>query len=478
MIGERAVLLRVEHFEQSARRVAAKIRAHLVNLVEQDDGVVRLHAAQRLNDSPRQRAHVGAAVPTNLRLVAQSAQRDARELPPQRVGDALAQRGLAHAGRADEAKERSLQILLQLEDRDEVQQPLLHLLQPVMLLVEDALGGLDVDGVLGRFAPGQSKNPVEIGACDRVFRNGGRHLTEPLQFLDRDLEHICWQLRLLDLRPEIVHLRRHRIALAQLALDGPHLLAQKEIALALGHRAGHVILNLGTEREHLQLAIEQGLEPLQACLHVGRFKQLLAFVEREIEVGRDEISQRAGGLAVERRDLHLIGQRGRELDDLLELPERVARQRGDLDRIDGDILEMLDLRAEIGRLRFVSADAHSPQTLDQHAHRVVGKFEHLEHARPAGVFVKILGQGIAHLGLLLEHERQQPVALHHVVDEPDALRRIDEERCDHAGEDHDVRQPEHGQRFRQRLGHGLLRGHVALGLVRRGAQDANEFSIG
>ena len=46
MVGERVVLRRVEHFEQRRRRIAAKIRADLVQFIEQDDRVAALDAAQ------------------------------------------------------------------------------------------------------------------------------------------------------------------------------------------------------------------------------------------------------------------------------------------------------------------------------------------------------------------------------------------------------------------------------------------------
>ena len=79
---------------------------------------------------------VGAAVAANLRLVPHAAERDADEFPPQRVGHALAQRRLAHAGRADEAEDRPLDLLLELDDRDELEQAVLHLAQAEMLFVE------------------------------------------------------------------------------------------------------------------------------------------------------------------------------------------------------------------------------------------------------------------------------------------------------------------------------------------------------
>ena len=59
-----------------------------------------------LDDAARQRADVGAPVAADLRLVAHAAQGDADELAAQRPGDALADGGLADAGRADEAEDR------------------------------------------------------------------------------------------------------------------------------------------------------------------------------------------------------------------------------------------------------------------------------------------------------------------------------------------------------------------------------------
>ena len=53
VVAERVVLLRVEHLEQRRRRVAAEVRPELVNLVEDEDGVLRFGAAQPLDDLAR-----------------------------------------------------------------------------------------------------------------------------------------------------------------------------------------------------------------------------------------------------------------------------------------------------------------------------------------------------------------------------------------------------------------------------------------
>ena len=50
VVGKGVVLLRVEDFEQRGGGIAAKIRAYLVDFIQQNHRVVALDAAQALND--------------------------------------------------------------------------------------------------------------------------------------------------------------------------------------------------------------------------------------------------------------------------------------------------------------------------------------------------------------------------------------------------------------------------------------------
>ena len=74
MVEEGLVLLRVEHFQQRRRRVAAKVLAQLVDLVQHQQRVDRAGPAHGLQEPAGQRADVGAAVAANLGLVAHAAQ--------------------------------------------------------------------------------------------------------------------------------------------------------------------------------------------------------------------------------------------------------------------------------------------------------------------------------------------------------------------------------------------------------------------
>ncbi len=139
MVAEGEVLLRVEDFEQRGGGVAAEVRAELVNLVEHEDGVVGFGLADSLDDAAGERADVGAAVAADLGLVADAAEGDADEFPAERARDGAPERGLAGAGRPDEAEDRPVRVLLQLAHRQVFEDALLDLVEVVVVLVEDLL---------------------------------------------------------------------------------------------------------------------------------------------------------------------------------------------------------------------------------------------------------------------------------------------------------------------------------------------------
>ena len=75
----------------------------------------------------------------DLGLVAHAAERHAHELAAGRLGDRLAERGLADAGRADQAQDRPGQLVGALLHGEILDDALLDLLQAVVIGVEDLL---------------------------------------------------------------------------------------------------------------------------------------------------------------------------------------------------------------------------------------------------------------------------------------------------------------------------------------------------
>ena len=117
----------------------------------------------------------------DLRLIVHAAEAHAPELKSERPGDALAERGLAHARRSDEAQDRAAALRVELAHREKLEDAALDLLEPVVILVEYLTGALDVDVLGVGLGPGHGDQPVEIGARHAVLGACLVHAVEPLE---------------------------------------------------------------------------------------------------------------------------------------------------------------------------------------------------------------------------------------------------------------------------------------------------------
>jgi hypothetical protein len=268
---------------RGAGRVAAVVAAQLVHLVEHQHRVVDPGPAHRLDDAPGHGADVGAAVAAQLRLVVQPAQAEALELAAQRPGDRLAQRGLAHPRRAHQAQDGRLGLRVELQHRQVLKDALLHLFQVVVVLVEHLAGVVDVDDVLRRLPPGQFQHQLQVRADHLVVRRGGGQALQPVQLALRLLAHLVGQVGLGQALAQLVDLRLLGALLAQLALDGLHLLAQHVLALLLGHLRLDLPLDLLAQLEHLHLVGQVAVQQAQALPAARDLQQrlLLGHVQAE-----------------------------------------------------------------------------------------------------------------------------------------------------------------------------------------------------
>ncbi len=232
VVGEGRVLLRIQHLQQRRRRIAAPVGPELVHLVQQEQRVGGLGLLHALDDLARHRADIGPPVAADFRLVPHAAERHAHEVPPRRPGDRLAQRGLADAGRSDQAQDRPAHLGRARLHRQVLDDPLLDLLQAIVVGFQHLLGRDHVVADLAALLPGDRQHPVEVVAHHRRFRAHRAHGLELLQLRRGLFARFLRQLGLLDLGFEFGVLVLAVLALAQFLLDRLELLVQ------VGTRAG------------------------------------------------------------------------------------------------------------------------------------------------------------------------------------------------------------------------------------------------
>ena len=328
VVAEGVVLGRVEDLQQGRGRVAAPVGADLVDLVQHDHRVQRAGLAQRAHEPPRKRPDVGAPVPADLGLVADAAQADARELPPQGPGDRVAERGLARAGRPDQGQDHAaaplVQVALapQLAHREVLDDALLHLLEPRVVGVEHLPRGRDVEPLLGARAPRQRHHPLQVGADHPGLGALGLALQArelALGLPAGGLGHAGG----LDAGGPVV---AAVAVLAQLAADRLQLSAQEHLALAALHALGHVLADAPAQAGVGQPLALGGDGLPQALDHVGGAQDVELRGQRDLGGVAHRVGQ-AAGVRDGGQEVRHARAVAAQLGDLLDDGAVLARQR-------------------------------------------------------------------------------------------------------------------------------------------------------
>ena len=444
MIVEGAVLLGVQHLQQRRRRIAAEVGRHLVDLVQQEHRVLRAGLLERLDDLARQRADVRAPVAADLGLVAHAAQRQPHELAPRRVRDRARQRGLADAGRPDQAQDRPLELLHQRLHGEVLEDALLDLLEAVVVLVEDPLGLDDVQLLLGLLAPGQRQHPVDVVAHHRRLGRHRRHHAQLLQLLlDLGLR-LLRQVLLLGALLQLGQLVLELVAVAELLLDRLHLLVEVVLLLRLLHLLLDARPDLLLDLQDLDLRLHQLVEARQPLRRRVHLEDRLLVGQLELQLPDHRVGQLAGILDGLHRDQDLGRDALVELDVGLEGRVHLAHQRVQLDRLLGDVGQLLDLDGEEAVGLREAPDGGAPLALDQHLHRAVGQAQQLDDRPDRADREDVLGHRLVGLGLALRAEEDLLVAAlaHRLFERADRLFAPHEQRHHHVREHDDVPQRE------------------------------------
>ena len=439
VVAERVILLGIEHFQQRGRRIAAKICAELVDLVEHKHRVVHTRAPDCLNDCAGQRADVGTPVPTNLGLVAHAAQRKANELAAHRARNRAAQAGFAHAGRPYKAQDRATwvgrqaQALLAQRAHGQVfQNARLDTLKVVVVLVEHLLGVRDIELVVAVLFPGQCQQGFEVGANHAILGGSGRHLRQPAQ--------LAFGLRLCfgahaSLARGLAQARDLGgvlVSFAQLLANGAQLLAQQIFALVLVDAALHLRLDALPKLQHAQLAGQDLGQAGELGLHTAQRKNFLPLGHGAAEQERDrqQIHELARVVFVQQLGLQFFGRVGQQLKDLLGQADEVAHQCLRLKVVAAFVGQHAHTRANVwlGLQNFDDLDLF--QALHRHAQRIIRQAqEPVHHRRRADLVVVASGNDRRALLLVFQrHQADHPLAQHGIVDQLDRLLLPDRQR--------------------------------------------------
>ena len=275
VVAEGVVLLGIQDFEERRRGISAEVGAQLVDLVQDEYGILRFGPPKPLDDLTRQRPDVRSTVPPDFRFVTHPAEGYPDELPAERIGNRLCQRCLADSGWAKEAEDGPLHIGIQLAHSKVLDDAVLHLLEPRVIRVEDLLRSEQVKGVFGPLGPWERHEPIEVGPRYGVLRRRDGHLREPIQlargFLLDSLRHAGGVY----LVAQLVDLFGLVVALAELLLNRLELLAEEVLTLVLSDLRLHLRLNLRSELQNFELLDQDAVQRVHPGPDVERLEHFL-----------------------------------------------------------------------------------------------------------------------------------------------------------------------------------------------------------
>src|SRR5439155_12632755 len=107
-------------------------------------------------------AYVCAAMTADFRFVAHSAETDPDKFAAERIGDRLAEAGLADAGRSEKTEDRAVPLRIEFAHGQIFDQPLFNFFQVVMVGIEELLRLIEIKIVLASFIPRKIGANLEV----------------------------------------------------------------------------------------------------------------------------------------------------------------------------------------------------------------------------------------------------------------------------------------------------------------------------
>ena len=242
----------------------------------------------------------------NLTFIVQSAKTHAHIFAFHCLRDALSKRGLTNTRRAIEAEDGRLQITTQLKDGHIFQYALLHLFHSIVVVIKNLLRTLQVEVVVGVFAPRKAHHRLQIVQLHAIFRTLRVEHVQLVQLFGEHLFNLVGPYFLIGLHEQFKAFRAS-FSVAQLLLDVLDLLLKEVFSLLLINLLTRLRADVLFQLQQLAFLV-QHLQCADYAFHQrvgGQHLHLVHDAERHVRA--NEMQSQHVVLDVVQRILRLVG---------------------------------------------------------------------------------------------------------------------------------------------------------------------------
>ncbi len=287
--------------------------------------------------------------------------------------------------------------------------------------------------------------PIDIGTNHCRLGRHRRHLLELVEFGVGLGVSVLAEAGVLDALLQLVDFVVALIDIAELLLNGLHLLIQVVLALAAFHLLLHATANALFDLQQVDLGIKQRKYVFDARREVGDFENLLLLPDLQRHMRSHGIDQTRGLIDAAQRGKNLGGNLLAQLHVLFELAEQAAREYFGFARVDLSFFDQGNFGAAVVIHLDEALDHTTLLALDQYLDGSVWQLEKLQHGRNRANTVQRIFTWIVISGVLLRQQEDLLIAGHGGFECFDGFFTANEKRDHHVRVNHHIAQRQKGQ---------------------------------
>ncbi len=322
--------------------------------------------------------------------------------------------------------------------------PLFDFLKPVVIFVQHLFGAAQVLFDTGFFAPWQAQHPVQIVAHNSCLGAHRAHVFQLFQLGFGLIPGLLAQLGCGQFGLKLGHFAFALFAIAQLFLNGLHLLIQIIFTLGALHLRFHAGFDLLLNLKNAHLALHQAINLFQPLGHAQRFQQVLLLVHFNAQMPRHQIGQlgRFGGFRYSAQ--RLFGDVLLDLGIALKFGRDGAQQCLNRGGITGHFQQCFGAGLKIIGVFQIFQNAHTLHAFNKHLHSAVGQFQQLQNIGQHTRIINSVRIRVIITGVDLARQQDLLVVLHHLFEGTHGFFTAHKKRYNHMRKHHDVAQRQHG----------------------------------